>query len=405
MTEHQPSFNDNPLAFFNDDTTIIDEHLRRETGAPFQMGVLFARYDDANFVMRSRDFGRTYWFGLEKVHGRCLKNEYAFAVMEHWLVSMNPPAHARLRKLMQHPFSSGNIDALALDKSIGDIADVLIHQIKMKGQFDLVKDFALPLPVLVMCQMLGIPSDDAAQFIKEPMVPARVVDAVPFDRMFLDEVNAKFEQLRDYFYPLFEERRKNPRNDLMSMMVNEQQQGDRLSEAELLSNIILLFFAGHETTASLIATGLRELFLRPDQLALLRAYSSLMENAVYEMLRLVSVAQVTVNTAFKDVLVNGTVVKQHTPAWCWLAAANRDPRVFKNPHELDVTRENAKAMLAFGGGIHYCLGAHLAKLETKIAIQKLLDAFPALILENLEHPKWRNSLSLRALDEQPARIE
>ncbi len=364
------------------------------------LGLVLSKYDDVNFVLRSREFGRTYWFGLEHIHGPSIREEYAFQVMADWLLDLNQPHHTRLRKLMQRPFSSANIDALTRD--IERIADELIIKLRKMGEFDLVADFAFPFPVLVICHMLGIPPEDHERFTKDALVPPRLLDPLPFERSFLDESNAKFYELRDYFLPLFHERRKNPRDDLISKLVNEQVDGDRLSDSELLSNVILLFFAGHETTASLISTGLRELFLHPAQLELLRNNFGLTENAVCEMLRMVSVAQLTTYTAINDIEINGTPIKKSMDAICWLATANRDPLIFKNPDEMDITRENAKKSLAFGGGIHYCLGAHLGKVEAVIGIEKLLKAFPHLKLLNLDKPKWRNSMALKALEEQPA---
>lgn len=375
--------------------------LEAESPMSLPIGLVLAKYDDVNFVLRSRDFGRTYWFGLSSIHGDYVRDEYSFQVLADWLVELNPPAHTRLRKLMQRPFGSANIDALTVQ--IEHITDALIHKIRAKDEFDLVKDFAFPLPVLVICRMLGIPSDDYGKFLHEPMVPASILDPLPIDRKTMDESNERFYALRDYFLPLFLERRKNPRDDLISMLVHEHVEGDQLSESELLSNVILLFFAGHETTASLISAGMRELFSNPAQLHMLRNDYSLIENAVYEMLRLVSVAQLTIYTAFKDVEINGALLKESTAAFCWLAAANRDPRVFSNPDQMDITRANAKKHLSFGGGIHYCLGAHLAKVEAMIAIERILKAFPNLELLDLDKPKWRNTMALRALDVQMAR--
>lgn len=378
----------------------FDRYLSSSNPIPIEMGLLFANYDNANFILRSRDVGRTYWFGLEVVHGRSLKDEYAFQVMEHWLVDVNPPAHTRLRKLMQTSFSSAHVDSLK--EMIADIADGLLRKIKLQGEFDIVKDFALPLPVMVICRMLGIPRDDVPMFLAQPLVDPRLLDPIPFERAFLDDANQKFYQLRDYFFRLFRDRREHPRDDMISMLVHAHSDGDRLSEDELLANVILLFFAGHETTTSLIAAGCRELFLHPDQLARLRAQNDLMENAVFEMLRVVSVAQMTIYTALKNIECNGSVLEVNKAAWIWLASANRDARVFKNPHQFDITRENAKKLLSFGGGIHYCLGAHLAKIETMIAIEKLLTTFPKLRLLNLDKPLWRKSISLKALEEQRA---
>lgn len=187
-------------------------------------------------------------------------------------------------------------------------------------------------------------------------------------------------------------------------MVHEQVDGERLSVDELFSNVVLLFFAGHETTASLMSGGLRELFIEREQLELLRHEPSLMENAVLEMLRMTSVAQLTVYTAMRDTEIRGVPLKQSMVVFCLIAAANRDPRMFSNPHKMDICRENAKKHLSFGGGIHFCLGAHLARVEAAIAIEMLLKEFPKLELIDIDKPAWRHSISLRALETQRARV-
>jgi cytochrome P450 len=229
----------------------------------------------------------------------------------------------------------------------------------------------------------------------------RLLDPVPLSRAELDAANAGSLAAQAYFRQLFELRRREPGDDLTTRLVQAEQEGNRLSNDELTANVILLFGAGHETTVNLIGNGLLALYQNPDQLALLREKPELMPNAVEEFLRYDSSVQTTGRAALEDVEVAGTVVRKGEAVLSLLGAANRDPAVYEYPDRLDITRQNVRP-LSFGGGIHFCLGAQLARIEAEVAIASLMRRLPSLRLENLERPDWRQTFVLRGLKSLPA---
>jgi len=209
--------------------------------------------------------------------------------------------------------------------------------------------------------------------------------------------------LTRYFDRLFELRRRKPADDLITQVVLAEEQGKKLSQEELTANVILLFAAGYETTANLIGNGLLALFRHPDQLARLRGDGSLMGNAIEEFLRYGSPVQLTGRVALEDVKLGDIPVQKGGLIVCVLGSANRDPEVYLEPDRLDIARENIR-VLSFGGGIHHCLGAQLARLEAEIAISGVIRRFPNLKPDDAENPVWRSSMALRGLASLPASL-
>jgi cytochrome P450 len=206
-----------------------------------------------------------------------------------------------------------------------------------------------------------------------------------------------------YFQQLFELRRKSPGDDLTTQLVQAEEAGSKLSNEELVANIVLLFGAGHETTVNLIGNGLLALYRNPDQLALLKANPSLITNAIEEFLRYDSSVQMTGRAALEDIDdLGGRKIPKGEAVLCLLGSANRDPAVYPDrPEALDITRPNVRP-LSFGGGIHFCLGAQLARLEAEVAIATLLRRLPDLKLDDAVNPEWRPSFVLRGLQQMPA---
>ncbi len=208
--------------------------------------------------------------------------------------------------------------------------------------------------------------------------------------------------LAEYFRSLFELRRRQPGSDLTTQLVQAEEDGSKLSNEELTANIMLLFGAGHETTVNLIGNGLLALHRHPDQLRLLTSDPWRAANAVDELLRYDSSVQVTSRTTLEDVDdIGGIPLAKGQSVLCLLGAANRDPAIYPNPDRLDITRTNIRP-LSFGGGIHYCLGAQLARIECEIAIGTLLRRLPNLRLDDTDHPDWRQTFVLRGLNKLPA---
>jgi cytochrome P450 len=217
------------------------------------------------------------------------------------------------------------------------------------------------------------------------------------------KANASHAMVEMYFRQLFELRRREPGDDLTTQLVQAEEDGSKLSNEELTANIILLFGAGHETTVNLIGNGLLALYRNPDQLALLKANPELITNAIEEFLRYDSSVQLTGRVALEDIDdVGGKKIPKGETVLCLLGSANRDPAVYPDrPDRLDITRPNVKP-LSFGGGIHFCLGAQLARIEAEVAIASLLRRLPELRLDDAENPEWRPTFVLRGLKTLPA---
>ncbi|TMJ46012.1 MAG: cytochrome P450, partial [Alphaproteobacteria bacterium] len=229
------------------------------------------------------------------------------------------------------------------------------------------------------------------------------LDPTPMTREELDEVNAIAVRNRGYFEDLFERRRDAEGDDLISALLHVRDEHDgRLTHDELAANIGLLFGAGHETTTHLIGNGLLALHRNPDQWRKLVADPMLAGNAVEELLRFDSSVQLTSRKAFEDATLDGTILRRGESVMCLLGAANRDPEVYADPEKLDITRAGVRA-ISFGGGIHHCLGAQLARIEGEIVFRRLAQRLPKLTLEDKEHPTWKPTITLRGLTRLPAR--
>jgi cytochrome P450 len=324
-----------------------------------------------------------------------------FRSMSHWMLQQDPPDHTRLRGLVVKAFTARRIEDMR--PRIQQVVDQTIDAVAEKGHMDLIEDFAFRLPVTIICDMLGIPEEHRETFYKGARDGGRILDPVPLTPEEIAQANMGNAMARMYFEQLFELRRKNPGDDLTTQLVQAEEAGDKLTNEELTANIILLFGAGHETTVNLIGNGLLALHRNPDQLALLKANPSLITNAIEEFLRYDSSVQLTGRVALEDIdNVGNKKIPKGESVLCLLGSANRDGDVYPDhPERLDITRPNVKP-LSFGGGIHFCLGAQLARIEAEIAISTLLRRLPKLQLHNPENPEWRPTFVLRGLKRLPA---
>jgi pimeloyl-[acyl-carrier protein] synthase len=355
-----------------------------------------ARYADVQRVLRDPSFGRqSFGSSVERVFGPGPVTES----FKRWILFMNPPDHTRIRSLVSKAFTPRATERLRA--SIQQVVDDLIDPMAARGSFDLIAELAYPLPVVVICELLGIPEEDRNRFHEWSSSLAEALDAFTVSRPdIIERSNVAASGLTAYFHELVAKRRLEPRDDLLSAMIAAEEQGDRLTEDELLATSVLLFFAGHETTVNLIGTGVRNLVLHPEQCAKLRANPALIQGAVEELLRFDGPVQRTGRTvASESVELGGATLKQGDPVVAFLAAANRDPAQFASPDDLDITRPDNQH-LAFGAGIHYCVGAPLARVEAQIAINTLLRRFPTLALQE-ETPTWRETAIIRGLTSLP----
>ena len=286
---------------------------------------------------------------------------------------------------------------------IQQIVDETLDRIIPQGKMELIEDFAFRLPVTIICDMLGIPEEHRELFYTGSRNSGRILEPVPLSPEEIKQGNATNAMTEMYFQQLFELRRKNPGDDLTTQLVQAEEDGSKLSNEELTANIVLLFGAGHETTVNLIGNGLLALHRNPDQLALLKANPALITNAIEEFLRYDSSVQMTGRVALEDIDdLGGKKIPKGESVLCLLGSANHDPAVYPDrPDSLDITRPNVRP-LSFGGGIHFCLGAQLARIEAEVAIATLLRRLPDLKLDDAENPEWRPTFVLRGLKQLPA---
>ena len=362
---------------------------------------LATRHADIAFVLRDRRFGKAYEARMKNRYGDNAMAEPALHAMGLWMLNLDPPDHTRLRGLVVKAFTARRVADMR--PRIQAIVDAAIDRIAPQGAMEVIQDFAYRLPVTVICEMLGIPDEDRDRFVENARDAAggRLLDPVPMTREELDDANARDESAMDYFRGLFALRRAEPGDDLTSQLVHAEEQGQKLGEEELVANINLLFGAGHETTVNLIGNGLLALYRNPAQLRLLRERPELTANAIEEFLRYDSSVQLTGRTAAQDVEVGGIAIQAGEGVLCLLGAGNRDPDVYDRPDELDIARAKIEP-LSFGGGIHHCLGAQLARIEGEVAIATLLRRLPGLTLDDVDQPQWRPTFVLRGLTRLPA---
>src|SRR5262245_1948651 len=359
-----------------------------------------SRHADITVVLRDKRFGKDYVDRIQRRYGPDIMKEPVFRNFALTMLQQDPPDHTRLRGLVAKAFTARRVEDMR--PRIQEIVDENLDRIIPQGRMDLIEDFAYRLPVTVICDMLGIPAEHREMFYTGARESNRILEPVPMTPEEIKQGIARQAMAKMYFDQLFDLRRKNPCDDLTTQLLQAEEHGSKLSHDELYANIILLFGAGHETTVNLIGNGLLALFRNPDQLALLKARPELITNAIEEFLRYDSSVQMTGRTALEDVELGGRHIPKGESVLCLLGSANHDPAVYPDhPERLDITRPNIKP-LSFGGGIHHCLGAQLARIGAEVAINTLLRRIPDLRLDDAENPEWRQSFVLRGLKQLPA---
>jgi cytochrome P450 PksS len=321
-------------------------------------------------------------------------------LLSNHMLNLDPPDHTRLRTLVNKVFTANVVSQMA--GRIETIAYTLLDRVQARERIDLIDDFAFPLPITVIAELLGIPPRDRARF--RSWSDAFVTPTANLQRSTNKYLKTRrlMEDFTGYMRQTFAERRSQPRADLISHLLAVEEQEDRLAEEELFSMMILLIVAGHETVVNLIGNGVLALLQHPDQMALLREQPSLMDSAVEEILRYDGpVERATMRFAAGDVKIGDQTIHRGDAVSLVLAAADRDPAQFTEPDRFDITRANNRH-LGFGLGIHYCLGAALARLEGKIAFEVLLERLPHLRLAVApETLKWRTVPILRGVQHLP----
>lgn len=312
-----------------------------------------------------------------------------------WMMMLDGDAHRRLRAFTGQVFTARAVQALR--PRVAAVIDGLIDEIG-EGQVNLVADFALPLPIMVIGELLGIPRSDRSQCRTWTNHIGRVVDPIVTPDMQV-AMNQAVTEFSAYLAEQIRTRRANPGEDLLSSLVTMDDGGDRLTDDEIIANVLLLFNAGHETTVNLIGNGMLALLQHPDQMALLRENPGLISQATEEMSRYDSPVQIAARIMTGDVQLRETNIPAGSKVMMIYGAANRDPARYADPDRLDIGREGVRS-LAFGGGPHFCIGAPLARLEVSMVFTALLERYRSIELATSEL-SWRANFNLRGLKELP----
>ncbi len=363
-------------------------------------GWVFTRYDDCVSLFRdsrlSADFRNQAMFPrMKKAQLKAGRTEEELD--RPTMLNSDPPRHTRLRGLVSKAFTPRAVSALE-DRMV-EIVEEMLDATSGRSEFCVIDALAYPLPVIIIAEMLGVPAEDRDRFRhwSEEIVRNMGISG-------LEDARASARagrELRAYFESIAEERRQDPQDDLLSALLQAEEEGDRLSWDEVVGTLILLLIAGNETTTNLIGNGMLALLRNPDQLEALRADPELTDNAVEELLRYDSPVQATSRISLEDVEIRGTKIPALTELIALIGSANRDPDQFSDPDVLDLRRTENRPV-SFGFGIHFCLGSNLARYEGRTAIRALVDHFPGMKLAT-DHVEWRRNPILRAARQLPVR--
>jgi cytochrome P450 len=391
------------MSFFQDPYAVYDR--LRQSGpvhpmrTPDGIDVWFiTHYEEAKEALSDARFTKSF-DGVPEIFeqqntGIAGHEAYTDILTKHMLFA-DPPDHTRLRELSAKAFTRRRVEALRPE--IQQIVDGLLDKISDEREVDLLRTVSFPMSMAVTCRLLGIPPADEDAF--------RVWTETIFTTNHPARMNEAVRAVDDYLVKTVEAKRADPADDLITALINARDNGDRLSDRELVSTCALMFVAGYETTASMVGNAVLALLQRPEKLAEIKADPSLLPNAVDELLRFdgpVNVA--TLRSTATEVQIGDTTIPKGQFVLVSLIAANRDGEKFPSPNELDFTRPLGGS-LAFGHGIHYCLGAPLSRVEIEVALSRLLTRFPDLSLAGQPGTlRWRNSLLVRGLSALPIRL-
>jgi len=366
---------------------------------------MFSRYEDVNMIFSDNQrFSSDIWSAVPEMMSETLgftdddeNTHYLKQIvpfLAYNLQGMDPPGHTRQRTLMMKTFTPRMLESFR--PSVQKLVDALIDQHLAEGQMDLVSDLAYPLPSNVILDLLSIPRSGRPYIKASAEAINEFVATLVFNGPAVwPRLTGVFMDVKTYLQGLIAERREHPGDDLLTKMVQAEENGDVLSEDEIIIATNFLLFAGHETTANLIAVGMYYLLQHPEQMAQLRENPELIPAAVEELLRYVSPVHTLGRRSSQEVTIHGVTIPAKSSIYLLVGAANRDPAKFQNPEELDINRPPSRS-LGFGYGIHYCIGAALARMESQVAFETLLRRLPNLQTTG-ETPEFRPNYSLRGL--------
>lgn len=394
------SFRANPYPFY--------QRLREQEPvhvSPLGFTIL-TRYDDVARTLRGQEFARdidAHATQRENDPRRERRERFRQRIEEGTaaksILNLDPPDHTRLRRLVSLAFTPSAIERLR--PRVQQLVDDVLDAAAERGSMELVEELAFPVPFQVISDLLALSTERSDEVREWSQVLTASLEPT-VDDAALAAADEASVQMSGYLSDVIAHRRRNLGDDLLSALIMAEEEGDRLSEAELRSFVTLLYVAGHETTVNLIGNGTLALLRHPDQLRRLAADPSLDVNAIDELLRYDGPVQQTVRVPTVDVQYGDVTVPKGSVVMTVLGAANHDPDVFDQPDELRLDRPSAGRHLAFAAGVHYCLGASLAKLEASVAITTLVRRFPELELAG--EPGWRDRLTIRGVDHLPLRL-
>ncbi|MFT7245551.1 MAG: pimeloyl-[acyl-carrier protein] synthase [Candidatus Azotimanducaceae bacterium] len=374
-------------------------HSKMRESSPIHYSIALKAYWVTQFdlvqeILKDKRFGadvRKYPERADPISKRMNKNQLE-SFNNPSMLDLDPPDHSRLRRLVSQGFMSKFIQAL--EPNIRRIVRDCLDKTGNASHFDLVQSLAAPLPAVVIAEMLGLPESDHGRFQiwSEQLVGGTGTN----DTDKIEDSQRASQALRDYFRDVIKIKRQNMDDGMISRLIRAEEEGDKLSETELYNTCLLLLVAGHETTTRLISNGVFLLLESPQQLAQLRADPTLIPQAIEEMLRYEPPVQATRRFATEDIEFHGTTFKKGQLIFLSIAGSNRDPRANKDPDTFDINREKS-TQISFGYGIHLCIGAALARLETQVALEELLDRYPDIQLLD-DAPAWGSNPFFRGLD-------
>ncbi|WP_107466691.1 cytochrome P450 [Streptomyces sp. MA5143a] len=357
---------------------------------------LVAHHADVSALLRDRRLGRTYQHRFtHEDFGRSVpppEHEPFHTLNDHGMLDLEPPDHTRIRRLVSKAFTPRTVERLK--PYVEGLAGELVARLVEAGGGDLLADVAEPLPVAVIAEMLGVPEQDRAQLRPWSADICGMYELSPSEATAKKAVRASVE-FSEYLRELIAHRREQPGEDLISGLIAAYDEGDRLTEQEMISTCVLLLNAGHEATVNATVNGWWALFRNPDQLAALRADHSLVPTAVEELMRYDTPLQLFERWVLDDIEIDGTTVPRGAEIAMLFGSANHDPAVFDAPEKLDLTRQE-NPHISFSAGIHYCIGAPLARIELAASMTALLEKAPTLTLAT--EPKRKPNFVIRGLE-------
>lgn len=399
-------FGEAPLPTTLADARVLDDPysfyrgLREQTPVYWDEPIgswLLTRYEDVVAALRRPDVFSSARFGEAPNAARGVEGapQDLSTVFASWMLYRDPPDHGRLRGLMVKAFTPRTVAQLR--PRITALVDELLDSIVSAGEADLLKALANPLPTTVILELLGVPPSQRENYKAWSNDLAAFLGAGRPTRNLGERSQRSIGEMKQALSALCAERRTAPRDDLISALLAAEDRGSVLGEDELLANAMLLLFAGNETTTNLIGNGLLALLEHPEEHSRLLRAPEAIPGAIDELLRFDSPVQALARVALSDVELGGKTIRRGERVLPMIGAANRDPAVFADPDRLDVTRAAARTALGFGHGIHFCVGAGLAKMEAEIALGSVLARLPGLHLDG-PRPGRRKTIALRGLE-------